>query len=731
MQVLTQFFLSLTAVSACAHAQDARLELRCPAPSAQFRVGEVIPLDLVFTATTPKRYQVNMASYHRGGRMSYEAFEVVPRQGTRDPLAVYFASSGGILGGLTTHRFLSDAPETIHLDLNEWVSIDRPGIYRVSVTSRRVADVRAGQEPLGKELELKSNQIVLEILPADPEWQRAKLLEIRARLNGKPSPGFTANDPRQEAIKALRYLGSEEAAREMARGLRGEDPQADHHFGFGLVGSPHRREGLAEMQALLRNPDFPVSGQFVFTMSLLDLDPDQPAEDLRTQRQEALDRIHKALAESLSSKRGRARGVSLSTAIWGLDQAAPAETRRKMAEQLMQYFDDLPIQTRIAYLKYEWDLVKGPQMLPLLRRVAQQFEDFPEPRAAAAYRPAELAGEALTRWYELDPAGARSAVIAEIQRPKPRLDARILGILADKELPEVEQALADRLAGDTDFDIQANAASLLARYGTRAVLPQVLAALEDRVGAWACVPQNAALAFVLKVDPPSARPLLERALDARGSHSNACRRSLLVEVASMHYDPLLEELAIRRLSDPDPEVALDAANLLGKYGSAEAEPPLWRRYEAWSREWSGRAAELRHVFGEQNPNEWHANLGQSLAQALATGQGWLADQAKLQRILALSVTPGMKQQMEQCLDAWSHHTRQIIFSPGNPPSFDLAQYRSLSLDALKAKLAQFPEGTAFYWTPVEPSVSQAQQKALDDVSRHAAQHKLTIVRRPD
>jgi hypothetical protein len=728
--MLARIFLSLTAVAACAHAQDARLELRSPATSAQFRVGEAIPLDLVFTTTAPKRYEVNTGNYDRSG-MSYEAFEVVPRQGTRDPLAAWFASSGFVGGGLATFRFLSEAPETIHLDLNEWVSIERPGIYRVSVTSGRVTDVRAGQEPVGNPLKLKSNQIVLEILPATPEWQRAKLLEIRARLSGKPSPAFTPNDPRQEAIKALRYLGSEEAAREMARLLRGEDSQADWQLGFGLVGSPRRREGLAEMQALLRNSDFPVSGQFVDTMSVLDLDPDQPAEDLRTKREEALGRIHKALAESLPSKRGKARGVSLSTAVSGLDQAAPVETRRKMAEQAMQYFDDLPYQTRMGYLKYQWDLVKGPQMLPLLRRVAQQFEDPPEARAAA-YRPAELAGEALTRWYELDPAGARTAVIAEILRPKPHFGARILGMLPDKELPEVEQALADHFAGATNLDIQANTASLLARYGTRAVLPQVLAALGDRVDRWACASHSAAvLAFVLKVDPPSARPLLERALDSRGPGGNACGRSLLFEVARIHFDPVLEELAIRRLSDPDPQLALGAANLLGKYGSAEAEQPLWRRYEAWSREWSGRAAELRFVSGERNPNEWYANLGESLAQALATGQGWLTDQAKLQRILALSVTPGMKRQMEQYLDAWSRPSKQIVFSPSNPSNIDLAQYHWLSLDTLKAKLTQFPEGSVFYWTATEPSVSQAQQKAFDDVSQFAAQHKLTIVRRPD
>ena len=55
-----------------------------------------------------------------------------------------------------------------------------------------------------------------------------------------PNP---SDDLKQIAFKALRYLGTEEAARELARRLRGEDNNFDYQCMFGLVGSPRRSAG--------------------------------------------------------------------------------------------------------------------------------------------------------------------------------------------------------------------------------------------------------------------------------------------------------------------------------------------------------------------------------------------------------------------------------------------------------------------------------------------------------
>jgi hypothetical protein len=47
-------------------------------------------------------------------------------------------------------------------------------------------------------------------------------------------------------------------------------------------------------------------------------------------------------------------------------------------------------------------------MLPLLKRYAESYTDFPEMRESNAHDSLSLSASALRRWYELDPAGARS-----------------------------------------------------------------------------------------------------------------------------------------------------------------------------------------------------------------------------------------------------------------------------------------------------------------------------------
>jgi len=708
-------------------------QLRLSTSSTRFRCGEVIPLELTFTSATPNRYQINMAQYDRSGRMRYEQFMLDPKEGTKDPLQLYFDSIAGFLGGgLTGFKFLSTSPTTVHLELNEWVSFDQPGTYRLSIVSRRVSDTRASNDAFGGLVELKSNVIQLQITSPDAEWQQAQLRQIRDALNrGTPSGGDARDDPRQAALKALRYLGSDEAARELAQRLRGEDNNTDWQCMFGLIGSPHRSAGLEEMNKLLEDPRFPVDDLFLTTMSILPLDLEESPEALRKQREENLTALRLRLIDALSSKRGKALAASLDTAMNGIGLNMSPELRSKLVSQLIETFNELHVENQVAWLQYRWQAVKDPMWLPLLRTISLHYEDYPELREMHAYESLQLTAAALTRWYELDPEGAREAVIAEITRPKPRYSANTLGLLPDKTLPEAEHLIAEHFVATDDYEIKGNLASLLFRYAGAAVLPEVLGKVDARVGKWACEPQDKALTYVLRVDPETAKPLIERAIAARGSESNACRHMVFTEIGALQTSPVLEELAARSLSDPDPEVANNAANYLREYGSADAEQALWARYEAWSREWSGRASQLRFVSAGQNPHLWDANLGQSLARALASGVGWLSDETKLRRIQALGVGPTIQQETEQALQAWLKRPLTITYVPSVPPSFTVAQYNLHSLDALKTKLAQFPRGTKFFLSPSGPTVSPEEEKAFQEISEFAARNGIKVMRAPD
>jgi hypothetical protein len=705
---------------------DTGPQLQLSVSKTEFRSGEVIPLELAFTSTTPDRYQINMATYDRSGRMSYEQFLLEPKEGTRDPLQLYFRSYLGFIGGgLTGFKLLAPSPTTIHLDLNEWVRFDQPGRYDLTVVSRRVSDTHASDYPQNAAMELKSNPVELRIIAADAAWQQVQFkMIVEALSRPGPTSRDVQHDPKEAALKALRYLGSEEAARELARRLRGEDSHADWDCMFGLIGSPHRDTGLEEMSKLIEDPEFPVSDLFMTTMSILPLDL---GGDLIEQRGENLKALRQRLVATLSNKRGKALAISLDTAMADNASNLSSTFKRELVSRLIEIFPMLPLDKQTTWLQYRWQEVKDPKWLPLLRTLAVHYEDFPQLRAMPAYQSLQLSAAALTRWYELDSKGARDAAIIEITRPKPRYNANTLGLLPDQTLPDVEHVIADHFLAADDFEIEGNLASLLFRYADRAVLPDVLGEIEHQVGKWACEPQDQALAYVLKVDPGTAKPLIERAIAARGSESNACRHMLLTDIAALQNSPLLEEEAVRSLSDPDPEVANNAANFLGRYGSADAEQVLWNRYEAWGREWSGRAAELRFVMGRENPHLWDANLGQSLARALASGTSWLSDESKLRRIQALGVGTNIQGDLEPALRAWLQRPFTITYIGTVPPSFNIAQYNSLSLDVLKKKLTQFPSGTKFVLTPSSPAPSQEEQKVREEIFQFAGKNGITVI----
>jgi len=494
---------------------DVQLQLSTNAPV--YRQGELIPLELSFTSRVPNRYQVNMASYDRSGRMNYEKFLVEPADGTSDPLLVYFHSGSFFLGGgLTNFEFLSDTPYVIHLNLNEWVRFDKPGHYRLTVTSQRVSDALGGKTFYqGAVQELKSNSIELQIVEPDDAWQQAQLREILADFDSGPPPtGPLLSDQRLAAVTRLRYLGSAEAARELARHLRGDDNQVDWACLFGLVGSPNRIVGFEEMKKLLVDPDFPVTGMFLDAIAMVPLDPAQSAETLRQQREVNRRDARSTLVAAISTKRGKAQTVSAQTLLQNPDSEISEKDRSQWVSQLREHFGELTTEDQRGWLEEKWPTVRSMEWLPTLRAIAAEYSDYPVPYAPnmlPAYDYFKLSGDALIRWYELDPEGARPAVLAEIVRQRPRYSANTLGMLPDRVLPTEERAIADHFLAADDYAVEANLASLLNRYADAAVLAEVLPKIVRKLGhPWACISENNAVAYVQRVDPEAAEPLMER-----------------------------------------------------------------------------------------------------------------------------------------------------------------------------------------------------------------------------
>jgi hypothetical protein len=527
---------------------DRKVMLRVSLDTSQreFQIGEIIPIKLSFSSRLKDHYQLNMATYDRSGRMNYEQFHVTPAKGAVDPIPPDALDIIG--GGMTNFEYLKPKPWSIRLNLNEWVRLTEPGEYKLTVSSGRV-EVKDKSSPYETSpVTARSNEITLKILPADREWQKRVCEQAVATINKSPSEEIRVEgeppSPAEIAWDTLRYLGTAEAASELAKRLRGEGSGHQDFICFiGLVSSPERVAACDALKKELADPDHPINATFLDTLRMVESahHPTDPyAAEEQKKLEEGLKKVVEELIAVLPAKRGQALAVSLDAAVnqaWRAKKF-PQEKVDKLVEQLIAIFDQLPTHEQDTLLRDRWDKIAGPALLPIVRRYAQVSPDVLKGQDADdVWSGPDLVANAIKRWFELDPVGARAFIIKKITEPAPRFAPGVLDILPDKTLGEVDSPLAQNLAAhdgdDDDFRVASNIAWLIARYATPAILPQVSKELDIHLGKWACDIQTQILAYVLRVDPQAARPRIERALAARGGNLTACYRRLLQEVAAV------------------------------------------------------------------------------------------------------------------------------------------------------------------------------------------------------
>lgn len=718
-------FAVMLALSArlLASAEDASPELQVRTAKGQtlYHVGERIPLELSFTGPENKRFEINMASYDRSGRMGYEEFNVAPASGWADPLHVYFSSSGGFMaGGLTSFGSLSARPAVIGLNLNEWVRFDQAGDYTVVVVSHRVSDVSTGRGGrLGEpSLSLTSNPIQLRIIPATKAWEKAKLSSIMKELEENPNPIGIEPDSLKGAIADLRFLGSAAAVRVMAQHLREDEPTLMYQCALGLDGLREEMHpiAVAAMNRLIDDPDFPVSSWFLNGMSVLQLSDSAPAVQ-REERVRFSDADWAAVLQALSAKEGKARAVTVQTLSSSEPKQISPKQKAELGEVLAASFKDLPLEKQVMDLQYDWDVLRSAGLLSTLELLAKTPLRNPGSNEMNAYTTREVKSVALQRWFELDPVSAREEALRQIGSPDPSLTSDSLGFLGKEKLPQFESIWADELMATDDYQRETVFASLMARFGTGSAVAEVQEKANAKVGEWACATQGAALAYLVEFDPESARPLVERAVKERGKGKSACNRSIFQDISVYAVDPLLTDVALEALDDPDPEVTMDALIYLMSYGNKSVEQPVWRRYQEWSDRWRNHVDVLESREAGSVGDWQDVGLGENLARTLLENQGWLATPDLISRVLERCVGEQMCTQLEQIADQAKSGSGPYPISAyrsGRNESYQVAQYNPKSLELLDAKIAQFPRGTRFSLIPASPQ-NQDQKRLENDV----------------
>ncbi len=704
-----------------ASAEDAspRLQVRTPEGQTLYRIGERIPLKLSFTGPENKRFEINMASYDRSGRMAYEEFNVAPAAGWADPLHVYFGSSSGFIGGgLTGFESLSAKPTVINLNLNEWVRFDRSGTYTLVVVSRRVSDVSTGKGSRfgAPSLSITSNPIQLRVIPATKAWERAKLLSIMKELEENPQPTGIEPDSLKGAIADLRFLGTAAAARLMAQHLREDEPTLMYQCALGLDGLREKLHpiALATMNRMIDDPAFPVSSWFLNTMSVLQLSDSDPAVQ-REERASFTDADWAVALQALPSKEGSARAVTVQTLSSSQPKQISPQQKAELGGILAASLKDLPAQSQVMELQYNWDVLRPAGLLPTLELLAKTPLRNPGSNEMNGYATRELKSAALQRWFELEPMSAHEEALRQIGSAEPSLTADSLTFLAKEKLPQFESLWGDALMATDDYQRETVFAALMARFGTGSAVAEVREKANAKVGEWACAPQGAALAYLVEFDPVSARPLIERAVTERGKGKTACDRSVFQDISLYATDPILIDIALKALDGPDAEVTMDALIYLMSYGDKSVEEPLWGRYVEWSDKWRNRADVLESREAASVENWQDVGLGENLARTLIENQGWLASSDLISRVLERCVGEQMCTQLKQIADqaeSGSGPYRISAYRSGRNENYQVAQYNPKSLELLEAKIAQFPRGTRFSLIPISPQ--NQDQKQLEN-----------------
>ena len=655
--------------------------------AAGFHSGERISITLQFSSTSTDKYKLDAATYDRSGRLPNEEF-VLDREDVTDPYRDYFCLGvfGGIQGGLRSVPVLGPKPSSIHLELNEWFRFDRPGRYRMYLKSHRLARERLPGETGDRatvQFAAVSNIFEIEILPQDPAWEASKLAEISGILSQPepeyPKPGGppVIYNPFEETLaqarRELRFLGTRAAIQLVLNRARDTNGSLD---ALALVGARDRMDMVARFDRFLGDSQvgfgqWDIRLRTLFT--LVEKDSPEPVPIYAWQASDAAawDSIQRTMeprrkrfeelvhAEAvrlvpvIAQKIAPARKAS-AEAVAALAPAEakaagliPPEDYGLTRDQLIAQFDQFPPDQQMELLGKKRDLVRGDEMIPVLRRMVEKSA----PKREASGMPLEVWGVevdlsdvALQRLYELSPQEAKALVRQDLASGNTRLAGFAVRLLPAESFPEADKALSGPLKENLPV-----ALPLVARFATAKLVDQVQTLYKGEL--WPCMMEEPFTAYFVRVAPEElGRDVLHRALADR--EQRGCYRSLLGQVGRIVWNPVIEAETILALHDPDPEVAASAAGVLSAEGDAQVEPMLWKRLEQWSEKWKGRSDEFRgNPITGVAPNRLEEQLGRTLFDSIGGAKSWAVTEPRRKRLLALCID-------DWCREGWSAQVLQ-------------------------------------------------------------------------
>jgi hypothetical protein len=392
------------------------MDFKTTTGSNVFRIGEIIPIQVSFTATKPHCYLAPCNLFWHPGfgfPLCYFAtpwqFSITPTQGWRD-ISSYLIpfTDGGPSFDVPTQN-LTREPSIHRETLTDLFRFSQPGEYTVRLTVEIALDDHKPHTPRNglnpddgskPKTVTVSRELLIHIVPVDVDWEREVIRKGVEAFSARYRPEVGSKD--YAAEKALCYPGTPNAAIAFAR-LAVED-----HAAYGcLARSPSVQTAVEEMQRLLVDPETAVSLQFFELLVGLLGRAQSPHHDAMTISQKIVDERREVLFQSLPRKKGDAYLVSLMTVLENPPSVLPVPAGMRPFQEpviaaLVESWKDFPDDFKARLLDQFWLAVQSPRLLPIVRSRAKTGDQI-----------------ALQRWMELDPAGA-AAFLKSRNKPIPK-----------------------------------------------------------------------------------------------------------------------------------------------------------------------------------------------------------------------------------------------------------------------------------------------------------------------
>jgi hypothetical protein len=710
--------------------QEVTVELRSATGSNRFQVGEVIPLELVFSTLVPSRYLEPCLLLYRSCFGYFICrfpnkwkFSITPEQGWVDLMRPCQVMSGPTFA--VPDHDLTVQPAIIPYELTSRFRFDKPGKYTVHFTTDIGLDDDSNpRHELLKETKkigephsiTVSAELQLEIVVSGAKWRDEIVRKgFNAYLKGAP-PQTNPPSPEllqyQKDTKALCELGTPDAAHALvellSRGVNDVTGCLDRSASIPTA--------VAEMERLLSDPDAEISQTFFRELLRLKSSPTSKSELLtiaRSLQEEERDRLIAALPHK--------RGNALTTSLLAVLQNPPISPQRPgefsyplpfpdwLITMTAENFEQFPDYLQKRLLTTGWEPIRSPIMAPTVRRLAEKGN-----------------GEALLRWQELDTANANAFEKAEVLSASPRFSSFYLR-LPESLSPQEKQQLANHFVTLAEsykpsqpisvYETLIRLASLLHRYSGSEELPTILRVIDAHRSSWSCAIELPALAYVLKVSPDDAVSMVASAI-REANHGPCNTSSFFTELGFLEHGPVLERFAFEQLADnagtPLP-FARDAAEYLRLYAPANAKQRVWERLAYWQHQWEEirKKTEEQHLSFDQLQVRAVAN---DLSEAYIRAQGWMLttqDEEQLRRLIgeegvanaACSFHCGENLSIPRPASFYiymrpsePHYGQAPVMdylNPQNAHRFAINQYKCPDMQPLEDKLLQFPAGSTF------------------------------------